>query len=248
MDASDLIAIARKRAGLSQRELGRRLGRPQTTIARWETGAREPSFAAVQQALRACGVQLLTDLATYDDSDVPLAHRQLSLPPHQRLSSMARDDTAALMGALSAVATNRARLIVVGEVAGALQGSPLLLHGAPLELVAHPKDRARAEARLAGLPVRLIDPPAGTHGYQDLAHGAERIALDATHNVRVANVQDLLRIALNSPDAHREAIGLAATLRAQHTHTGIQTKLSNRQARAAVDRWLTRQSEGRIAA
>jgi transcriptional regulator with XRE-family HTH domain len=42
MDAKDLIVIARKRAGISQRELAERLGRPQATIARWEAGAREP--------------------------------------------------------------------------------------------------------------------------------------------------------------------------------------------------------------
>jgi len=248
IDASDLIAIARKRAGLSQRELADRLGCPQATIGRWEAGARDPSFAAVQRVLCACGTQQLVDLATYDDSDVPLAHLQLSLTPLQRLSSMARERAAVLTGALRAVAASPARLILVGEAAGALQGSPLLMEDAHIELVAHPDDRASAQAALADVPIRLLDRPAGTRGYRDLARGAEQVALDAAHTLAVANVQDLLRIALSDPNAHRQAIALEASLRATHTHTSTRPKMTDQQARAAAERWLDRQTPARTAA
>jgi transcriptional regulator with XRE-family HTH domain len=248
VDAKDLIVIARKRAGISQRELAARLGRPQATIARWEVGAREPSYAAVQQALRACGLQQLIDLATYDESDVPLAHRQLALAPLQRLSSVARVDHAALERALRAIAAGPARAIVVGEVAGALQGSPLVVRDELVDIVAHPDDRPLAHATLAHEPVRLLERPPGTRGYRDLARGAEQLALDDERTVSVAGIQDLLRIALSDRDAVSQAIGLSATLRAQRTHTGERPQMSDDQARDAVERWLERQATHRIGA
>ncbi len=246
MDAKDLIGIARKRAGISQRELAERLGRPQATIARWESGAREPSYAAVQQALRACGLQQLIDLATYDESDVPLAHRQLALTPLQRLSSVARVDHAAFERALRAIADSRARAIVVGDVAGALQGSPLVVGEDLVDVVAHPDDVSLAHATLAHVPVRLLDRPPGTRGYRDLARGAEQLALDEEHTVSVAGIQDLLRIALSDRNAGSQAVGLSATLRAQRTHTGERPKLTDEQSRDAVERWLARQASHRI--
>jgi transcriptional regulator with XRE-family HTH domain len=248
VDARDLIAIARKRAGLSQRELADRLGCPQATVARWEGDAREPSFAAVQQALRACGVQQLIDLATYDESDVPLAHRQLALAPLERISSVARGEAETLVRALRAIADSPARLIVSGEVAGALQGSPLVVGSMLVDVVAYPEDRASAQAALAGEAVQFVDRPAGTRGYRDLARGAEEIALDVTPTVTVAGLQDLLRIALSDREAHWQAIGLAATLRARHTHTGARPQLTDEQARDAVERWLAPQAAHRVGA
>lgn len=248
MDAKDLIVIARKRAGISQRELAERLGRPQATIARWEAGAREPSYAAVQQALRACGLQQLIDLATYDESDVPLAHLQLALTPLERLSSVTRGDHAALEDALRAIADGPARAIVVGEVAGALQGSLLVVGDELVDVVVHPHDFALARATLAHEPVRLLDRPPGTRGYRDLARGAEQLALDEACTVSVAGIQDLLRIALSDRDAVSQAIGLSATLRAQRTHTGERPQLTDDQARDAVERWLERQATHRIGA
>jgi transcriptional regulator with XRE-family HTH domain len=159
MDAKDLIAIARKRAGISQRELAKRLGHPQAAVARWEASAGERSYAAVQQALRACGLQQLIDLATYDESDVPLAHRQLALTPLQRLSSVARSGHAALERARRAISDGPALAIVVGEVAGALQGSPLVVRDELIDIVAHPDDRALARTALAHERVRLLDRP-----------------------------------------------------------------------------------------
>lgn len=248
MDARDLIVIARKRAGISQRELAERVGRPQATIARWEAGAREPSYAAVQQALRACGLQQLIDLATYDESDVPLAHRQLALTPLKRLSSVTRGDHAALERALFAIADAPARAIIVGEVAGAVQGSPLVVRDELVDIVAHSDDLAFVHATLAREPVRLVDRPPGTSGYRDLARGAEQLALDDDHTVTVAGIQDLLRIALSDRDAASQAIGLSATLRAQRTHTGERPQLTDDQARDAVERWLERQATHRIGA
>lgn len=64
---ADLIVEARRRAGLTQRELAERAGTTQSSIARWESGRSEPSFANVIRLLRLCGFVLDVHLEVYDD-------------------------------------------------------------------------------------------------------------------------------------------------------------------------------------
>lgn len=64
---ADLIVEARRRAGLTQRELAERAGTTQSSIARWESGRSEPSFANVIRLLRLCGFVLDVRLELYDD-------------------------------------------------------------------------------------------------------------------------------------------------------------------------------------
>lgn len=85
MDSADLIRAARLRAGLTQAELGRRLGRPQSQIARWESGRVEPSLETLRRLIRACGLELTYSLANYDDSYVPEIERLLDLSPEKRI-------------------------------------------------------------------------------------------------------------------------------------------------------------------
>jgi transcriptional regulator with XRE-family HTH domain len=243
MDARDLIVIARRRAGLTQRELADRLARPQATVARWETGAREPSFAAVQQVLRACGLQQLIGLATYDDSDVALAHRQFALPPLERVATLASAGYRhAIEHALFTLGDSGARLIITGAVAGALQGSAVVLQSDRVEVVAHGADRERAVADLVGTAVHIVDDPPGTHGYEDLARTADSVALDEHRAITVAGLPDLMRIALSDrtdPSAMSVAIGLGAALRARRPRFGAQT---GTEADGAIERWLDRQT------
>jgi len=238
VDARDLIVIARRRAGLSQRELADRLARPQATIARWEAGAREPSFAAVQQVLRGCGLQQLIGLATNDDSDVALAHRQLAMPALERVAALAaRRDRHAIEHSLVATSESDARLIVTGAVAAALQGSPLVLTSNRVEIVAHASDRERASAELAGTAVLIRDDPQGTRGYGDLARSVDHLALDDRHAISVAGLQDLLRIALSDrdePSATSAAIGLDAALRARRAQPGHTQRQTRAEAHEAV--------------
>ena len=246
MSARDLIVIARRRAGLSQRELADRLARPQATVARWESGAREPSFAAVGQVLKACGLQQLLGLATYDDSDVALAHRQLALPALERVAALARPGSRqALEDALVAISNSDSRLILTGAVAAALQGSPVILPSDRVELVAHAGDRERAVAELAGTAVLFHDDPSGTRGYGDLARSADRTALDDAHEISVAGLQDLLRIALSDrdePSAMSAAIGLDAALRARRTRQHTTDEQTRAEPLDAIERWLDRQT------
>jgi transcriptional regulator with XRE-family HTH domain len=61
MDASDVLRTARRRARLSQRELARRAGVPQPTVARIETRAVSPRVATLDRLLAVCGVGLTVE-------------------------------------------------------------------------------------------------------------------------------------------------------------------------------------------
>jgi uncharacterized protein len=84
--SADLITEARRRAGLSQAELGRRTGRTQSAIARWERGAVEPGLSTLVELVRACGLDLTVGVARYDDSYLPHIDRVLALTPAERLA------------------------------------------------------------------------------------------------------------------------------------------------------------------
>ncbi len=58
MGAADLLVYARRRASLSQRELGRRSGVTQATISRIEEGRVSPRFDTFERLLEACGLEL----------------------------------------------------------------------------------------------------------------------------------------------------------------------------------------------
>jgi len=55
MEATLLLKTARRRAGLTQRELARRTGMPQSSIARIETGHTDPRVETLSRLLAGCG-------------------------------------------------------------------------------------------------------------------------------------------------------------------------------------------------
>jgi transcriptional regulator with XRE-family HTH domain len=85
MFSADLLREARLRAGLTQAELGRRVHRSQSQIARWERGDVKPSLETLRELIRACGLELTLGLANYDDSYVPYIERLLKLTPQGRI-------------------------------------------------------------------------------------------------------------------------------------------------------------------
>ena len=87
---ADLIVEARRRAGLTQRELAERASTTQSSIARWEGGRSEPSFETVIRLLRLCGFVLNVQLESYDDGfrdDWTQAQRLLLMTPQERIDS-----------------------------------------------------------------------------------------------------------------------------------------------------------------
>lgn len=87
--AAVVIRSARARAGLSQRGLAERAGVAQPTIARYESGAVEPSFAAVDALVAACGFELRTVLAEPDEGDRAAIAIAAELTPQERLQAVA---------------------------------------------------------------------------------------------------------------------------------------------------------------
>ena len=80
-----MIREARRRAGLTQRELAERMRTTQSAVARLERGRTEPSYEHVVDAVRACGLELVPQLLPADDADWSVASTNLSVDPDTRV-------------------------------------------------------------------------------------------------------------------------------------------------------------------
>jgi transcriptional regulator with XRE-family HTH domain len=98
--SADLLREARLRAGLTQAELARRADTSQPAIARWESGAVQPSLERLRKLIRACGLELTYGLANYDDSYDEWIERYLALSPEDRIEQAV--DRAAVVRELQA--------------------------------------------------------------------------------------------------------------------------------------------------
>jgi len=85
-----LVQEARRRSGLTQAELARRAGVPQSSVAKIERGRRDPSLSTLDRLVRAAGLELRVQLAPRDDHDLQLIDAMLDLTPEQRLESLER--------------------------------------------------------------------------------------------------------------------------------------------------------------
>jgi transcriptional regulator with XRE-family HTH domain len=83
-----LLKEARRRAGLTQAELGERAGKAASAISRWERAGSEPSLETVRQLVRAAGFELTVALAPSDEHDLALIRRALRQTPQARLAEM----------------------------------------------------------------------------------------------------------------------------------------------------------------
>lgn len=88
MVTGDLIKEARLRAGLTQAELGARLGKAQSVIARWERDAVSPSLEMVRDIVRACGLELTFFMSKFDDSNVTIIDQHLRMTPAERFTDL----------------------------------------------------------------------------------------------------------------------------------------------------------------
>jgi len=88
MISSILLKEARLRSGLTQTELGARMGKAASAIGRWERGEVKPSLETLRHSIRAAGFELTLGLAVADDHDAALIRRCLSQPPAERLANL----------------------------------------------------------------------------------------------------------------------------------------------------------------
>ncbi len=234
MNSGDLVLMARRRAGLTQRELAGRIECRQATIARWERGDRQPSYEDVQAVASVCGLQLDAHLAAADRSWWPQIAMQLECTPVQRVRRLTPPGAFDVVPVLEGLVDNQASVIVIGEVAGALHGSPLVLGAGTVEVCAE-------EDGLGGC-VLVTEVPPGTVGFGDLARDAETVELDGGA-VRVAGLRDLLRIAdaCPYPDARRQALAYSAVLDVQRARDEVRP-VDGRSDEEKIQAWLSQQT------
>ena len=196
---------------MTQRELAERMECRQATIARWERGDRHPSYDEVQAVARACDLQLDTHLTPEDCSWWPQIAIQLDHAPLERVRRLTPPGAFDAVPVLEALADSDVPTIVLGEVAGALHGWPLVLGGATVEVCAQGEDALNELPSAAQLLVTVLPP--GTTGFGDLARDADTVQVDGAE-IRVAGLRDLLRIADASPDpdSRRQALAYQAVL------------------------------------
>jgi len=231
--AADLLLLARRTAGFSQAELGARLGRPRSTIARWELGEMQPPYDAVRDVIAACGLDVSVELVEADPSYLYEVGEQLRRPPLERVRRLGGDARArAVMG----LARSGTKAVVIGDAAGALQGWPLMLPSeGPVEVC------APATASVDIACVAIVAVPPGTRGYADLRRGCERVLIDGDA-IEVASPLDLLRIE-RARGHGLQASALEAVLEHRRRWPdGPPTArgFTDDQAREAIEAWLTR--------
>jgi transcriptional regulator with XRE-family HTH domain len=88
MVSGDLIRESRLRAGLTQTELGARIGKPQSVIARWERGDVDPSLETLRRVIRGCGLDLHFHLSRLDDSNETIIDHHLKMTPAERFADL----------------------------------------------------------------------------------------------------------------------------------------------------------------
>jgi transcriptional regulator with XRE-family HTH domain len=81
-----MIYVARRRAGLTQAELARRLSIPQSQVSRWERGVVTPGIETLERIVRACGLELTIGIANRDDSYDLFVARALDRTPAERIA------------------------------------------------------------------------------------------------------------------------------------------------------------------
>ena len=136
-----MIREARLLAGLSQGELGARVGKDRAQIARWERGAVEPSFETLRQLVRACGFELNVSIgpAEVDEAAEKVLRREAppvaagALPgASEGLSEVSPDrssepfDPRALLGVLD---RHHVAFIVIGGLARVIEGADEVTRG-----------------------------------------------------------------------------------------------------------------------
>ncbi len=95
-----MLKLARQEKGLTQRQLAAAAAVPHTTIAKIESGTRQPSWPVLCRILAAVDLEMRVRLEPYEDHDDVLDALAAQFPDKQKAMERARDGMlAALAGA-----------------------------------------------------------------------------------------------------------------------------------------------------
>lgn len=90
-EAAWILRHARKRAGLTQRDLAAKAGVPQSYVARVESSTVDPTVSSLSRLLRACGTTLEAMPGTGEGVDRTVMKRLRRLSSAERLALAAAD-------------------------------------------------------------------------------------------------------------------------------------------------------------
>jgi transcriptional regulator with XRE-family HTH domain len=90
--AANLLRVARAKAGMSQREVADAAQVAQSTIARIESGTRQPSLPVLARILAAIDLEMRITLEAYDNHDDVLDAEDKRLSADQRAVRRATQD------------------------------------------------------------------------------------------------------------------------------------------------------------
>jgi transcriptional regulator with XRE-family HTH domain len=85
MKIATAIRVGRKRAGLTQRDLARRAGVPQSTVGRIESGSIQARAKTAEKLLAALGFEFAIEPRAGAGIDRTLIRRMFALSPRQRV-------------------------------------------------------------------------------------------------------------------------------------------------------------------
>ena len=88
MIGAQFVREARRRAGLTQRQLALRAGVSQPTVARIESGETSPAFERIVELVRAAGFDLDIHVVTLDEDALAMAEENLRRTPDERLDGL----------------------------------------------------------------------------------------------------------------------------------------------------------------
>ncbi|MGH3676164.1 MAG: helix-turn-helix transcriptional regulator [Mycobacterium sp.] len=82
--AGNVLRVVRAKAGLTQRQLAEKAGVPYSTIAKIESGNRQPTHPTMAKILAAVDLSVSTQLVPYDDHDDVLWVQEQRRSPAER--------------------------------------------------------------------------------------------------------------------------------------------------------------------
>lgn len=184
VDPARALREARRRAGLTQRQLAAKTGVKQSAIARIESGRVVPRIDTLDRLLEACGEGLYAEKRMGVGTDRTLIRALRGLPAGRRVEENAREaaQLASWTGialpahvaerpepygsldvrrAFDALVRHGVRFIVIGGLAARAHGSPLITHDMDVFYARDGDNLARLARALEGLHASLRGAPPG---------------------------------------------------------------------------------------